>query len=275
MKKLLLSILFVVAMVSMLFAQTPQMTYQAVIRDGNGQLLSNQPVEATVKVKVGESELFNQTYTETTNIHGLLTVTFGNAGFATIDWANATISCEVKNGATIYIAENFQPVTTVPLAIKAISESDPQFNASLAASITASDTLYWNHKLDAEVDGSVTNEIQVLSINKDTIKLSNGGFVKLPAVIDSTSLDDAYNHGHSITADDGPVTINGTDGFLSTGTIYSMGTIPVSGAGTRMMWYPPIAAFRAGYINGTQWDSDNVGQYSTAMGLNTTAKICG
>ncbi len=270
MKKLLLSIVFVVVTVGMLFAQTPQMTYQAVIRDVNGQLLSNRSVEATVKVKVGGSELFTQTYNETTNVHGLLTVTFGDAGFATIDWANASISCEVYNGTDVYIAENFQPVTAVPLAIKAITESDPQFNASVASDITTADTLYWNHKLDAEVDGSVTNELQILSISKDTIYLSNGGFVKLPAVIDTTSLDDAYNNGSEIIADAGPVTINGTDGFLANGTLWS-GTIPASGTGSRMMWYPGKAAFRAGYVNGSQWDDVNVGHYSTALGYNTTA----
>jgi len=180
MKKLLLSIVFIAATVAMLVAQTPQMSYQAVIRDVNGRLIVSQSVTATVKIRVGESELFSQTYTETTNMHGLLTVTFGDAGFATIDWANASISCEVKNGTDVYIAENFQPVTTVPLAIKAISEGDPQFNASVASDITAADTLYWNHKLDAEVDGSVTNELQALSISHDTVYLSNGGFVKLP-----------------------------------------------------------------------------------------------
>ncbi len=270
MKKLLLFIIFVAVTIGMLVAQTPQMTYQAVIRDANGQLLTNRSVDATVKVKVGANELFSQTYNETTNIHGLLTVKFGDAGFATIDWANATISCEVRNGADVYIAENFQPVTAVPLAIKAISESDPQFNASVASDITASDTLYWNHKLDAEVDGSITNELQVLSIRKDTIYLSNGGFVKLPAVIDTTSLDDAYNNGSEIIADAGPVIINGTGGFLVTGED-GFGTIPASGPGTRMMWYPAKATFRAGYVDGTQWDNDGIGQYSTAMGFNTTA----
>jgi len=270
MKKLLLSIVFVVVTVAMLFAQTPQMTYQAVIRDASGQLLTNRSVSATVKVMVGGSELFTQTYNETTNVHGLLTVTFGDAGFATIDWANASISCEVYNGTDVYIAENFQPVTAVPLAIKAITESDPQFNASVASDIMAEDTLYWNHKLDAEVDGSVTNELQILSISKDTIYLSNGGFVKLPAVIDTTSLDDAYNNGSEIIADAGPVTINGTDGLLAIGTLNS-GTIPASGAGIRMMWYPGKAAFRAGAINGLQWDNDSIGQYSTAVGCNTTA----
>lgn len=38
--------------------------------------------------------------------------------------------------------------------------------------------------LTTEVDGSITNEIQALSIGHDTIYLSNGGFVKLPAGFD-------------------------------------------------------------------------------------------
>jgi hypothetical protein len=47
--------------------------------------------------------------------------------------------------------------------------------------------------------------------------------------------------------------------------------IPGEGAGTRMMWYPRKAAFRAGYINGTQWDAANIGFYSVAMGQSVRA----
>ncbi len=47
--------------------------------------------------------------------------------------------------------------------------------------------------------------------------------------------------------------------------------IPVEGSGTRMMWYPEKAAFRAGYINGTQWDDANIGLYSVAMGQSSRA----
>jgi hypothetical protein len=49
------------------------------------------------------------------------------------------------------------------------------------------------------------------------------------------------------------------------------GTTPVSGEGTRFMWIPEKAAFRAGYVEGTQWDDSLVGGYSTAMGRETTA----
>jgi hypothetical protein len=49
------------------------------------------------------------------------------------------------------------------------------------------------------------------------------------------------------------------------------GSTPVSGAGTRMMWIPDKAAFRAGAVLGTHWDNTNIGRYSFAGGLNTIA----
>ena len=59
-------------------------------------------------------------------------------------------------------------------------------------------------------------------------------------------------------------------------------SIPATGAGTRLMWYPAKAAFRAGRVfdntaigfgvdGRTFWDPANVGNYSVAFGNNTTA----
>ena len=71
------------------------------------------------------------------------------------------------------------------------------------------------------------------------------------------------------------------DAGLVVGGALNTGVIPASGAGTRMMWYPNKAAFRAGRVfdntfaggvNGTTyWDDSNVGRYSVAMGVNTRA----
>jgi hypothetical protein len=47
--------------------------------------------------------------------------------------------------------------------------------------------------------------------------------------------------------------------------------VPVEGAGTRMIWYPRKAAFRAGGISGTQWDAANIGSYSVAIGQDVRA----
>jgi len=61
------------------------------------------------------------------------------------------------------------------------------------------------------------------------------------------------------------------DGGLLAGGAIDNGTIPATGAGARMMWFPARAAIRAGSVTGTQWDEANIGQHSTALGRNTIA----
>ncbi len=46
---------------------------------------------------------------------------------------------------------------------------------------------------------------------------------------------------------------------------------PVQGAGTRTMWFPALGAFRTGYVDGTQWDRNNIGRLSFASGFNNVA----
>jgi len=59
-------------------------------------------------------------------------------------------------------------------------------------------------------------------------------------------------------------------GFLAQG-VSGTGTIPASGPGTRMMWHPGKAAFRAGQVSDSSWDDVNVGLLSTAFGRDTRA----
>jgi len=68
--------------------------------------------------------------------------------------------------------------------------------------------------------------------------------------------------------------VNVDAGALFGGTYDGDGSgtgIPAEGAGTRAMWYPRKASFRAGGINGTQWDAANIGAYSVAMGQDVRA----
>ena len=46
---------------------------------------------------------------------------------------------------------------------------------------------------------------------------------------------------------------------------------PVTGTGTRMMWYADKAALRAGGVNGPHWDKIYTGNYSFAAGYNVAA----
>jgi hypothetical protein len=76
------------------------------------------------------------------------------------------------------------------------------------------------------------------------------------------------------SAGQGLFRVNVDGGALSGGVYDGDGdgsNIPAEGSGTRMMWYPAKAAFRAGGISGTQWDAANIGEYSVAIGQDVRA----
>ncbi len=69
----------------------------------------------------------------------------------------------------------------------------------------------------------------------------------------------------------GAFDLNNLHGLVARGEFLNEG-VPTTGPGTRMMWYPGKAAFRAGNIIGTQWDEANIGNQSIAFGSNTIAR---
>ncbi|MBL7764728.1 MAG: hypothetical protein JNJ58_01440, partial [Chitinophagaceae bacterium] len=90
------------------------------------------------------------------------------------------------------------------------------------------------------------------------------------------SLDSAYNFGgpglgRYIHANNGAVWIQGQDGFQITGNLGYGNNLALSGAGTRMFFYPQKAAFRAGAVNASNWDDVNIGIYSFSAGYDTKA----
>ena len=67
--------------------------------------------------------------------------------------------------------------------------------------------------LTTEVDGSITNELQILTISNDTIFLSGGGFIKLPA---AQGFDGDYNSlSNTPTIPTNTSDLTNNSGFLS------------------------------------------------------------
>jgi hypothetical protein len=67
--------------------------------------------------------------------------------------------------------------------------------------------------------------------------------------------------------------LNDDASFVVRGTA-AAGTLPATGAGVRMMWFPAMWAFRAGKVESfgaTYWDLAGIGQGSAAFGENTRA----
>ena len=68
--------------------------------------------------------------------------------------------------------------------------------------------------------------------------------------------------------------LEGDGAIIAAGTYGSGVAVPDFSTGTRMQWIPSASAFRAGTITGDgvgDWDSANVGQYSTAFGADNIA----
>lgn len=108
----------------------------------------------------------------------------------------------------------------------------------------------------------------------DTRSLTDKGYVDSVAKIafNDTLTRNLYTSGYLISAD-GSTGISMKDNglLIDTGTNGSGASLTLSGAGTRMFWYPKVGAFRAGQVSGSQWDVANVGSRSVAFGWDNKA----
>ena len=168
MKKLF--ILLGVVLGNLVFAQTPQFIhYQAVIRDGNGAVLSNQTVSLKIEITQGQNT-YTEIRTVNTNNVGLVNLSIGNLPapnsipFSSINWAGGSTSMLTWYDPTgsgsnwQYISSS--DIASVPYALHAANVFSGDFNDLTNI---------------PSIDSSNTNEIQTISAQGDTIYLSNGG----------------------------------------------------------------------------------------------------
>lgn len=118
---------------------------------------------------------------------------------------------------------------------------------------------------------SATNGMLVFDTNTQSYWLrSNNTWTELPKTAANT------NFWEQSGAAGNEIRNTNSGGFWSANptavtTTSNPATTPVSGAGTRLMWIPSRSAFRVGTVDGAQWDANNIGMHSIAMGSNTTA----
>ena len=131
MKKALFFLFVLMLSSAALFAQAPQkMSYQAVVRNANNTLVTNQNVSAKISILQGSingTPVYVETHYATTNINGLLTIEVGNGtvvsgSMATVNWANGPffLKSEIDpNGGINYSIEGTQQLMSVPYALYA------------------------------------------------------------------------------------------------------------------------------------------------------------
>lgn len=129
-KSILFSILFLIADYQSV-AQSPEsMNYQAVIRDGSGNVLSGQAVSLRIKILQGSasgSSVYIETFTPSTNAYGSIAIQIGTGTvitgtFNTIDWGGNTHFVETAvdiSGGTNYTVISTTQLMSVPYALYA------------------------------------------------------------------------------------------------------------------------------------------------------------
>ena len=153
----LIPLLVAVLLTATVWAQAPQkMSYQAVIRDGGGLLVTNQVIGMEINIRQGSQAgtiVYTETQTPTTNENGLVSIEIGGGtSFNTINWATSTYYIETKTAVvaplTTYTITGVSQLLSVPYALFAktaesitgtITETDPIYIGSQAVNITAND----------------------------------------------------------------------------------------------------------------------------------------
>lgn len=229
MKKILFLVAISLISLTMLHAQAPQkMSYQSVVRNGSGQLVSNLPVGIQISILETSASglaVYIERHTVTTNINGLATLEIGGGtvvagNFSAINWGNGMyfVKTEVDpNGGTFYSIVSTAQLMSVPYALYAATSGNavPQ-NLTLTGtslSISGGNSVDVSSLVN-DADSDPNNEIQSLSLVGNVLSISGSNSVTLPTSGGGgNTLGQAYNQGgagagRSIITDAGAVQIN-------------------------------------------------------------------
>ena len=170
-----------------LMAQAPQsFKYQAVARNASGEVIANQQVSFQISILQGNESgtaVYTETHADSTNQFGLVTLEIGTGtttnDFTAIDWGNDTYFIQIEmdaSGGTSYTLMGTSQLLSVPYAIYA----DSAGNTFSGNYIDLANIPDLSGYLSVEVDGDITNELQLISFSNDTLYLSNANYVTLP-----------------------------------------------------------------------------------------------
>jgi len=235
MRKIIYNLFFILLSVSS-FAQAPQaFKYQAVVRDADGSIISNQQASIRITIHIAEVDfvVFQETHQAQTSEYGLITLNVGQGtpvigSMSAIDWSNGYYMIEIEadpNGGDEYSQIGMSTILSVPYALY----------AETAGNAGTGGGGFW--------EGNDSNNIFYLD----------------------------GNVGISTDQPEFKLTLDDDGGILAKGSINGGAILASTGYGSKMIWYPRKAAFRAGYQVGDEWNDAMIGDYSTGLGSTVEA----
>ena len=186
MKKTFTLIAIMLLLATQMFAQ--KLSYQAVIRNSNNELVYNATLTVEVSI-LGPSQnvLYSQTIQNvTSNQNGLITIQIGDdsPAWRAINWSDATIRSVIKDGTTTVATVN-SAVSAVPLAIQTLNGSNGERVQADWEETDQNSPAFIQNKptipAAPDLSGYVTNE-----------QLQNAGYLRY----ESQSLSDVAAYGN-------------------------------------------------------------------------------
>jgi hypothetical protein len=213
--KRLFTCLAALMLISGAFAQPPEkMSYQAVVRNGSNQLVTNQAIGMKISILQGTSTgtiVYQETYNPNpqTNANGLVTIEIGNgipiAGtFSSIDWSAGPYFLKTETdptGGTNYTITGTSELLSVPYALHARTVDTEKQQLSLndkQLSISGGNTV------------DLPAENQQLSVSGEQLSISDGNTVDLPTTYNNFSTTSSLNVGISGVSFNDATEITGT-----------------------------------------------------------------
>ena len=225
MKKIIIC-LFIALFVNSIYSQSPNgFTYQSVVRDASGKLMSNKDISLRISIlKSSQNGLsvYSEEHSLTTNTNGLATLIIGNGLSAdemdTIDWSDGPYYLKVEvdpEGGFNYIAEDTSQLLSVPYALMSKKSEDSNKNLELII-----------NEIDRSiiVEKSLQDQIdlkQAKLVAGDGINIINSIISTIPGKAISSTKDNGdgtitfiYNDGTTFTTSDltGPAGTKGNTG---------------------------------------------------------------
>lgn len=131
-------------------AQTPGLSYQAVIHDDNNEVVANQNVQLkfTISRSSDDSELYAETISTNTDAHGMVAVTVGTAlssaeNFKALSWDGTPKKLKIElstDGGSTFYELGEQEILYLPQAVDSSGEQTSTFqNITIGGTITDGD----------------------------------------------------------------------------------------------------------------------------------------
>ncbi|MES2592777.1 MAG: DUF1566 domain-containing protein [Bacteroidota bacterium] len=179
------TVLTVLLFVVNVYAQAPQkMSYQAVIRNSSGTLLTSTAVGMQISILQGSSTgtpVYSETQTPTTNVNGLVSIEIGGgAGFDAINWANGPYFIKTETdvaGGINYSISGTSQLLSIPYALHSKTAD------SLIGTITETDPVFtvWDKSTGIAIPASQITDFQT-NVTNNTEVLANTAKNTYPTV---------------------------------------------------------------------------------------------